>query len=166
MKQVTRATVPVLKKAEVTPDQLELARDLVKRRLWAAIRRAIKAGEVSQADLARALGVRPSTISRMLKHPSNLTVSRASDLARVSGHFLSVNIEAVDFTDNSLALRDATSCNFFEYQHNQPGNQWTFRFERSDEKPIPSLSAAPSYITNSANTAFTVRKPKVFLNVD
>lgn len=159
--------LPVVRsQAAPSLDQLELARDLTKRRLWVAIRKAIKAGKVSQADLARALGVKPSTISRMLRHPSNLTISRASDLARVSGHFISVGVDAVEPTKHSVEVRAATQSNFFEYQNNQPGNLWNIRFERAEERISVPAGRFQNKLMQGAMPGTAVNQLRVALDVD
>lgn len=113
--------------------QIELAADLFKRRLWVAMRRALKQRGMSQVQAAHCLAMKPSTLSRMISGPTNITAEKASAIARSAGFYLSVNLEAVEASNTELKTVEMTRTDFVSIRNHQPGNCWTFTFERSGD---------------------------------
>lgn len=72
-------------------EAIELAGGLARQELFSIVRFLLNSSKIKQQDVADALGVNKSIVSRMLSSPRNLTVTNAGRVLGVLGYWLHFN---------------------------------------------------------------------------
>jgi transcriptional regulator with XRE-family HTH domain len=76
-------------------DDLELAEDVARRALYAAVSKAMTESGMRQAAIAVAAGIDPSTLSKLLHQPRDMRISTAARLLRAMGYWVTVIVRPI-----------------------------------------------------------------------